>query len=79
MVEIEGLKPSTSSLPAMRSNQLSYIPATRQSKLSACEDEQLMMITCSLLQLFAAPPPKITFSRWRSLDCDFVSKPCGLP
>ncbi len=26
MVEIEGLKPSTSSLPAMRSNQLSYIP-----------------------------------------------------
>ena len=26
LVEIEGLKPSTSALPALRSNQLSYIP-----------------------------------------------------
>ena len=28
MVEIQGLKPWTSALPALRSNQLSYIPIT---------------------------------------------------
>jgi hypothetical protein len=32
MVEIQGFKPWTSALPALRSNQLSYIPV--ESKLS---------------------------------------------
>jgi len=39
LVEIQGLKPWTSALPALRSNQLSYIPIkiiiTKNTKLEA--------------------------------------------
>ena len=51
MVEIEGLKPSTSSMPWKHSNQLSYIP-----KLDHCNKNSPLFPEASLCELLRAHP-----------------------
>lgn len=59
VVEIQGLKPWTSALPALRSNQLSYIP----KELNDCSRKQTINPACQLR--FFKQPVKLFHDKWR--------------